>query len=256
MANTKLTKIRRTRRKFSFPLNMSSLDTDLNDSIEDGRYRYYPTELDNSSVDSQGSNVPQHPYYENNNTLEHCGSGLQEYVLSDHISSIDVQILEREMKTVLTDLEKLGILEDDYKSLAMTAGEEEKVDDNVTTTYTPLASLSEEMETDDRNDLGGTAERENDWEVISSTGSVWTVETFEEEKSYRDDVLDGSPYASAGLCAHFNGEPRIHTIPVEMMPPMFRKPQQPPKQLVNLEMLERADLWSSIRDSIRGIGGR
>jgi hypothetical protein len=252
MANAKQTKIRRTRRKFICSTNISSSDVGLNESIDDERYTSYSAELDTSSVHSQGSDVQQHPYYEDNSILEQCNSGPREHLLSDYIATIDVLILEREMKTVLTDLEKLGILEDDYRSLAMTAGEEEKVD----IIATPLASRSEEIAREDWNDRGITTERENEWEVISSAGSVWTVETFEEEKSFHDAILFGSPSASTAASAHFNGEPKIHTIPVEMMPPMYKKSQQPSKQLVNLEMLELADLWSSIRDSIIGFGTR
>ncbi|KAG7346666.1 hypothetical protein IV203_005735 [Nitzschia inconspicua] len=251
MANTKHTKIRSNRRKFRYPYR-----TDFDENIEDERLRRYPVELASSySADSQGSDMEQQ--LENEiDILDQCSSGLQEHFLSDH-ASIDVLILEREMKTVLTDMEKFGILEDDYKSLATTTEEEEKVDDSVKT-WPPFAFHSQDSKMDDsRNHDDNTVERENDWEVLSSTDSVWTVETFAEERSFRDALIHNSPYCTTtGCSAHFYGEPRIHTVPVEMMPPIIYKAQLQPKQVVNLEMLERADLWTSIRDSIRGFGAR
>lgn len=264
MANSKQAKIRngRTRRKFRYPYLKSSEEGDFYGGIDDGRYGYYPTELESSlsGESSQAFDEQQQQLYENDSLLDQCSSGPQGHLLSDHTtSSIDVLILEREMKTVLTDLETLGILEDDYKSLALTTEEEEEKVDDTVVTWPPLAFHTHGSRTEDRIDLGATAEGENDWEVLSSACSVWTVETFEEERTIRDALLDSSPFATTSIaCAHFSGEPRIHTIPVEMMPPIVQKGPSPPppKLVVNLEMLERADLWSSIRDSIRGFGAR
>lgn len=247
MANTKHPNMRRTRRKLRYPFLIT--DTDFHDNnMDDCRYGPYHTDLESSYSDSQVSDVQQ----QENDILDQCSSGPQDRLLSDHHASIDVLTLEREMKTVLTNLEKFGILEDDYKSLALTNDEEEKVDDSVKTWPALALHIQESNLEDIRNDDG-----ENDWEVLSSADSVWTVETFAEERSFRDVLLDNTPFTMTCGSAHFNGEPTIHTVPVEMMPPISYNPHRgPPKQMVNLEMLERADVWSSIRDSIRGFGAR
>lgn len=261
MANSKLPKMsRQAQRKFRYPYH-----SDFHENLEEIRhgYGYHRGELESSySADSQASDVEQQQLYPDSDSLDQCSSstGPQERLLSDH-TSIDVLILEREMKNILTDLEKLGtcLLEDDYKSLALTTEDEEeqKVDDSVKT-WPPLAFPH--SQDSPRKECGNenVTDRENDWEMLSTTDSVWTIETFAEEWDFRDSILETSPYAVSGSTAQFNGEPRIHTIPVEMMPPGVYTTQQhyPPKQVVNLEMLERADLWTTIRDSIRDFGAR
>jgi len=167
-----------------------------------------------------------------------------EHLLSDH-TSIDVLILDREMKNVLTNLETFGFMDEDYKSLALTStAEEEKVDDSEKT-WPSLPTGNEGKLDRDEDD----EEQENDWEVVSTTDSVWTIDTFEDAKSFRDALLEST---SSSMTGPRNPPERVSLLTPS---PTTERDGSSSSPVVNLEMLESADLWTSIRDAIKNLGG-
>ncbi|KAL3931322.1 MAG: hypothetical protein SGARI_004237 [Bacillariaceae sp.] len=183
----------------------------------------------------------------------YCNYGTHERLLSDH-ASVDMLILDKELSNALSDLEKLGILEDDYRSLALTKEEdeeEEKVDDS-DGTWPPLILPSDEGKLT-KSGGGLEDESENDWEVLSSADSVWTVETFPEEATtFKDALIENPSQGQANHSLNIAGHPIIHTVPVEMMGSMPRRTDN----VVDLAMLDSADVWTSIRDAIKNLAGK
>jgi hypothetical protein len=240
MANSRKAKLRRMKRKHRYANLIASGEADFWESEGQGCYSsFLPENTECSSVGSQAS-IPSH--FEDQKHTEYCTYKPHEYLLSDH-ASVDMLILDNELKNVLTDLEKLGILEDDYRSLALTKDDEEeqKVDDS-NTIWPPLVVQSEERKLEDEDESEQKNMHENDWEVLSSADSVWTVETFSDQKTFKKVVTENH----SSLVEH----PVIHTTPVEMITTMPGRTET----IVDLAMLDTADVWSSIRDTIKSLG--
>ena len=144
---------------------------------------FHPDVTKCSSMDDVSASQEE----EDQNFPEYCRYGAHEQLLSDH-ASVDMLILDKELRNALSDLEKLGISEDDYRSLALTKeedDEEEKVDDSHGTWHPHVVGQGES----DVKKSGGILEhqQEDDWEVLSSAAdSVWTaVEVSASKRSSR-----------------------------------------------------------------------
>lgn len=251
---------RRMGRKRRLPkLNISdectitSIDIEQHHHYNDDQQYGNISEIDSvdSTNDDKSSSLSTYHYNHNNNNIPH------EHLLSDHTISIDVLILERDMKNVLTSLDKLGILEDDFKSLALATTSEEEKDDDCGDTWPTLSNYQEEskVETDDESS------EENDWEVLSSADSVWSLASTGDTMSFRDALLQdatGSTMIASSVSHCIGGEPKIFSAPLALYtrPKIYQHNTASSDPVVNLEMLENADLWTSIRDAIKNLGAR
>jgi hypothetical protein len=240
-------------------LNVSDENTITSTDTEHHHYHYNDelqygniSEIDSvdSTTDDKSSSFSTY-YYNHNNNVPH------EHLLSDHTSSIDVLILERDMKNVLTSLDKLGSLEDDFKSLASATTSDEEKDDDCGDTWPTLSIFHEEskLETDDENS------EDDDWEVLSSSDSVWSLASTGDTMSFRDALLQdptGSTMIASSVSHRMAGEPKIFSAPLALYtrPTIHYHTTAASYPVVNLEMLENADLWTSIRDAIKNLGAR
>lgn len=174
-----------------------------------------------------------------------------EHLLSDH-TAIDVLLLEAEMKNVLSDLEAFGVADDDYGSLAMTT-EEEKVESECWPAFAPSARSSRSGAgcSVDNNDEEAKDDENDDWEVLSDEGSVWTVDTFADARSYRDVLLLESLKSRTFVR---DSETRL-SEKEGAHPPSDIPERKGGRAQLYVELLENADIWTSIRDTIRSLGG-
>jgi hypothetical protein len=234
--------------------NITSIDIEHHHHYNDEQQYGNISEIDSvdSITDDKSSSISTY-HYNHNNNIPH------EHLLSDHTTSIDVLILERDMKNVLSSLDKLGILEDDFKSLALATTSEEEKDDDCGDTWPTLSNYHEQskVETD-----GEDSEEENDWEVLSSADSVWSLASTGDTMSFRDALLQdptGSTMIASSVSHRLGGEPKIFSAPLALYTrPTFHHHHTTSSSdpVVNLEMLENADLWTSIRDAINNFGAR
>jgi hypothetical protein len=185
-----------------------------------------------------------------------------EHLLSDH-TSIDVLILDQELKNVLNNLETLGVLDDDYssKSPANETDEGEKV---VDTTHGVLSTIDHWNENyvvhSTKEDQ--CANDEDDWDVLSATDSVWTVETVEEDYQVPKIRLDGGARSDiftvdCSTCTS-NRSIEIFHVKSTAMPCTTLKSngasELERKPVVNVLILESSRIWGSFQDAIKNLG--
>jgi hypothetical protein len=192
-------------------------------------------------------------------------SSSEQHLLSDH-TAIDVLLLEAEMRTVLSDLEAFGTTDDDYGSLALTSEEEKVESDNWPTTALLPSSLSYRSDAhcieesslivneEGKEEEGGGGEdydENDDWEILSDEGS-WSVETFQGAKNIRNVVLPrDSPISTTLTTDNESTLPEKRAVDG----PAASENKGGSGARICIELLENADIWTSIRDTIRSLGG-
>lgn len=182
-----------------------------------------------------------------------CYHAPSEHLLSDH-TAIDVLMLEAEMRTVLSDLEAFGITDDDYGSLALTS-EEEKVESDSWPTVGPSAlSYKTDVQSTEESSLIVNEEakeeedEDDDWEILSDEGSAWTVDTLG-TKCHRDALPMESLKSTTATKDSETTMPEKHSAQTAVSEERESGPR------ICVEILENADIWTSIRDTIRTLGG-
>lgn len=174
------------------------------------------------------------------------------HLLSDH-TSIDMLLLEAEMKNVLIEIEAVGLAEEDCLSLP---ADEEKTqgDEDAWPSLPPSVgakSIKEDPQ-EERKDGERDEEDEDDWEVLSADSSVWTVETFAEAKSYRDAVMEFFPKGGVTLDA---ADVRSTPKPTVGTSTFSRTVKLKNRSVAKFELLEPPDVCASIWGSIKDLRG-